>query len=117
MTNTTIADEIKSQHRGGWFLGISLILHIIVLGGVWHFDFLGITKLDTEPQQEQPQREIAIKKLKEEKAAQQKQKLPQEHAEKLVKEEEQRAAREMIQKVKMLEEQNQQLEEVRELRY
>ena len=116
MTNTTIADEIKSQHRGGWFLGISLILHIIVLGGVWHFDFLGITKLDTEPQQEQPQREIAIKKLKEEKAAQQKQKLPQEHAEKLVKEEEQRAAREMIQKVKMLEEQNQQLEEVRELK-
>lgn len=116
MTNTTIADEIKSQHRGVWFLFGSFVLHIIVLGTVWHFDFLGVSKLDTQPQEEQPLRQIALNKLKKDREAQQKQKLPEEHAQKLVKEEEKRSVREMVQKVKILEKQNQELEEVRQMK-
>jgi hypothetical protein len=116
MTNTTIAAEIKRQHRGMQFLIISLCLHIVVLGGMWHFDFLGVTKLDTQKETEQPLRELAIKKLRKEEAQKQKQQLPEEHAEKLVKEEQKHASREMAEKVRILEEQNVELEEVRELK-
>jgi hypothetical protein len=116
MTNTTIAADIKSQHRGLWFVLVSLCLHIIVLGTVWHFDFLGVTHLDTQPQEEQPLREIALKQLHKERAEQQKQKLPEEHAQKLVKEEEQRTARDMIKKVKVLEKQNIELEKIRQMK-
>lgn len=116
MTNTTIAAEIRSQHRGVWFVLLSLVLHIMVLGAVWHFDFLGVTHLDAKPQEDQPLRSIALNKLKKERAEQQKQKLPEEHAKKLVKEEEQRSVRELVKKVKALEEQNIELEEIREMK-
>ncbi len=114
MTNTTIADEIKSQHRGGWFLIISLGIHLLIVGAMWQFEFLGVTKLDTEPMEEQPLREIAIERLKEKKERQRTQELPEEHVEKLVKEEEKHSVRDMVKMVKELQEQNQELEEIRE---
>ncbi|MFG0251137.1 MAG: hypothetical protein ACF8OB_19810 [Phycisphaeraceae bacterium JB051] len=114
MTNTTIADEIKSQHRGGWFIVISLGIHLLIVGAMWQFEFLGVTKLDTQPMEEQPLREIAIERLKKKKERQRTQEIPQEHVEKLVKEEEKHAVRDMVKMVKVLQQQNEQLEQIRE---
>ncbi|MAX25176.1 MAG: hypothetical protein CMJ19_11800 [Phycisphaeraceae bacterium] len=81
---------------------------------MWQFEFLGVTKLDTQPMEEQPLREIAIERLKEKKERQRTQQLPEEHVQKLVKEEEKHSVRDMVKMVQELQEQNQELEEIRE---